>query len=211
MAFTRRKRNRYLGGGFLLLGIAVLLIPAAAGADLTLYDPEVDVSLSIHRPIFNQGDIAPDIRTGLYFGGYFSMKSPFFTDYFNTKRVYTLFEAGLALNPIENESALFITIPLHVSFGYRIGLGPKFALIPFVGTGLHITYNDYLADSDYNEIFKDRPHASGVISGGLELRWTMMKSSVFRVKFDYGIVFENRVESGYTQYLQVRLPIPFIP
>ena len=182
-----------------------------AGADLTLYDPEVDVSLSVYRPIINRGDIAPDIRTGLYFGGYFSMKSFFFTDYFNTKRIYTIFEGGLALNPIGDETALFITIPLHVSFGYRIGLGKKIALIPFVGTGLNITYNDFLTDPVYNEAFNDRPYAGGVISGGLEFRWAIMRSSVFRLKFDYGIVFDNRVESGYTQYLQIRLPVPFIP
>ena len=84
MAFTRRKRKKYLGGVILLLGIAALLVPSAAGADITLYDPDVDVSLSIYHPILNEGDIAPDIRTGLYFGGYFSWKSRFFTDYFNT-------------------------------------------------------------------------------------------------------------------------------
>jgi hypothetical protein len=182
-----------------------------AAADITLYEPNVDVSLAVYHPMISKEDVAPDIRTGIYFGGYFSWKSPFFTDYFNTKRIYTIYEVGLALNPIENESALFVTIPLRVSFGYRIGLGKKIALIPFAGTGLHLTYNDSLEDAVYSEIFEDRLHVCGLVSAGLELRWAIMRGGIFRLKFDYGIVFDNRVESGYTQYLMVRLPLPFIP
>jgi len=196
---------------FFLLGITTLLFPLTAAADITLYEPDVDVSLSVYHPMISKNDVAPDIRTGIYFGGYFSWKSPFFTDYFNTERIYTIYEAGLALNPIENETALFVTIPLRVRCGYRLGIGQKIALIPLAGTGLHLTYNDSLDDTVYSDIFEDRFYVRGLVSAGLEFRWTIMRGSTLRLKFDYGIVFDNRVESGYTQYLMVRLPLPFIP
>jgi len=212
MVSTQQRRNRYIAYSTALFLIScVLLLPLKARADLILYDPEVDVSMSLYRPLFTKGDVAPEIGTGLYFGGYFSRKSRFFTDYFNAERIYTIFETGIAINPIEDEDVSFITIPLHVNFAYRIGLGEKFSLLPFLGTGLQITYNDYLSDPAYNEIFKDRPYAGVLVSTGFELRWRIMKRSTLRLKFDYGIVFDGRLESGYVQYLQLRLPVPFIP
>jgi hypothetical protein len=218
MAFTRRRPNklivRFTGLGLglgLLFGAWTAFLPADSRADIILYDPQVDISMSIYYPLFNEGDIAPNIRPGIYFGGYFSRRSRFFSDYFNSERVYTIFEAGVAVNPIENEDSLFITIPLHVNFAYRIGRGSKFSFLPFVGTGLNITYNDYLSNPQYNEIFRDRPYLGAVLALGFELRWPILKRSALRVKVDYGLVFDGRVTSGYTQFLRIRLPLPFIP
>jgi hypothetical protein len=182
-----------------------------ADGDLTLYDPDVDVSMSLYYPMIDEGAPAPDIGAGIYFGGYFSRQSRFFTDYFNSRRIYTMLEAGLAINPIENEDVPFITIPFRADFGYRIGIGKSIALIPFIGVGFQITYNDYLSDPSYNAIFEDRAFFGGLVETGLEFRWEFMARSTLRLRLNYGIVFDGRVESGYIPYLLIRFPVPFIP
>ena len=181
-----------------------------AAADLILYDPEIDVSISLYKPLINKNDSAPDIDMGVYFGGYLSRKSRFFTDYFNAERIYTIFEGGVAINPIQNEDSNYITIPLQVAIAYRIG-SAKFSFLPFISVGLNFTFNRYLNDPAYNESFRDGPNGVFSMGTGFELRWTMVKYSALRLKFDYGILFDGRVESGYMSYMRLRMPLPFIP
>ena len=210
MAFIRQKQNRILKLSILFLVGAVLFSPCRTRADLILYDPEIDVSMSLYKPLINEGDTAPDISMGIYFGGYMSRKSRFFTDYFNAERIYTIFETGMAINPIRNESSNYVTVPMQVDLAYRIGSG-KFSFLPFLSFGLNFTFNDYLSDPAYNESFKDGPNAAFSAGAGFELRWAVMKRSRLRLKFDYGILFDGRVESGYMTYMRLRMPIPFIP
>lgn len=181
-----------------------------ATADLVLYDPEIDVSMSLYKPMINSDDTAPDIAMGVYFGGYLSRKSRFFTDYFNAERIYTIFEGGIAINPIREEDSNYVTIPLQVDIAYRIGSG-RLSFLPFISLGLNFTFNSYLSDPAYNESFKDGPHAAFSVGTGFELRWTILTYSALRLKFDYGILFDGRVESGYMPYVRLRLPLPFIP
>jgi hypothetical protein len=195
-----------------LIGAALLFPLAAnrASADLILYDPEIDVSISLYKPLINEGDRAPDIEMGVYFGGYLSRKSRFFTDYFNAERIYTIFEGGVAINPIQNEDSNYVTIPLQVDIAYRIGSG-KFSFLPFISMGLNFTFNKYLNDPAYNESFSDGPNLTFSMGTGFELRRTILKYSALRLKFDYGILFDGRVESGYIPYMRLRMPLPFIP
>ena len=214
MAYTRQKQNNtYLRCKLLLITAALFAALCAAGsaaADLVLYDPEIDVSVSLYRPMINGEDSAPDIGLGVYFGGYLSRKSRFFTDYFNAERIYTIFEGGVAINPIRNEESSYVTVPLHANFAYRIGQG-RFSFLPFISFGLNFTFNSYLSDPAYNEEFKDGPHGAFSVGTGFELRWNILTYSALRVKFDYGILFDGRVESGYMYYMRLRLPFPFIP
>jgi len=213
MAFTRQKQNKKYICCTLFLIAAVLIFPLTvnrATADLILYDPEIDVSMSLYKPMTNADDTAPDIAMGIYFGGYLSRKSRFFTDYFNADRIYTIFEGGIAINPIQNEDSNYITIPLQVDIAYRIGSG-RFSFLPFVSMGLNFTFNSYLSNPAYNEFFKDGPHAAFSVGTGFELRWTILTYSALRLKFDYGILFDGRVESGYMPYMRLRMPLPFIP
>ena len=213
MASTRQKpNNKYICFVLLLITVALFSPRAAnrATADLVLYDPEIDVSASLYQPMINSGDTAPDIGMGVYFGGYLSRKSRFFTDYFNAERIYTIFEAGFAINPIQDEDSYYVTIPFHVDIAYRIGQG-RFSFLPFVGLGMNLTFNDYLSDPSYNESFKDGPNGAFSVGTGFELRWKVLTYSALRLKFDYGILFDGRVESGYMYYMRLRMPIPFIP
>lgn len=213
MAFTRQKQNKTLSCCALFLIGTALFFPLAASraaADIILYDPEIDVSMSLYKPFINEGDTAPDIGMGVYFGGYLSRKSRFFTDYFNAERIYTIFEGGVAINPIQNEDSNYVTIPLQVDIAYRIGSG-KFSFLPFISVGLNFTFNRYLNDPAYNESFRDGPNGAFSVGTGFELRWTILKYSALRLKFDYGILFDGRVESGYMPYMRLRMPLPFIP
>jgi hypothetical protein len=214
MVFLRQKQNKKFIYYCTLFFIATaLLFPySASGArgDLVLYDPEIDVSMSLYKPLINEGDRAPDIDMGIYFGGYLSRKSRFFTDYFNAERIYTIFEGGVAINPIKNEDSNYITIPLQVDIAYRFGSG-KFSFLPFISMGLNFTFNRYLNDPAYNESFRDGPNGAFSMGTGFELRRTTVKYSALRLKFDYGILFDGRVESGYMPYMRLRMPLPFIP
>jgi hypothetical protein len=192
--------------------MVTLIAPVRSRGDIIFYDPDVDISVGLFNYFINADDITPDIKPGIYVGAYLSLKSPFFSDFFNTERLYSIFEAGVALSDIENESASFITIPLHVDLAYRMRIRPKLHLLPFIGTGLHITYNEFLDNPAYSENFKDRPFVSPIIGTGFELRWGAYKNTTIKlVKLNYGLIFDGRVQSGYVQYLQLRFPIPFIP
>ena len=213
MAFTRQKQNKTLSCCALFLIGTALFFPLAANraaADLILYDPAIDVSMSLYKPLINESDRAPDIGMGVYFGGYLSRKSRFFTDYFNAERIYTIFEGGVAINPIQNEDSNYITIPLQVAIACRIG-SAKFSFLPFISVGLNFTFNRYLNDPAYNESFRDGPNGAFSMGTGFELRRTILKYSALRLKFDYGILFDGRVESGYMPYMRLRMPLPFIP
>jgi hypothetical protein len=196
-----------------LLIAAVLFFPLTSNgavADLILYDPEIDVSISLYKPLINEGDTAPDIGMGVYFGGYLSRKSRFFTDYFNAERIYTIIEGGIAINPIQDEDSNYVTVPIHVDIAYRIGSG-KFSFLPFISVGLNFTFNSYLNDPAYNESFRDGPNGAFSVGTGFELRRTILTYSALRLKFDYGFLFDGRVESGYMHYMRLRMPLPFIP
>jgi hypothetical protein len=197
----------------LLITAAALICSFYAGtawADLVLYDPEIDVSVSLYKPIINSEDAAPDITTGVYFGAYMSRKSRFFTDYFNAERIYTIFEGGIAINPIREEETNYVTVPLHANIAYRIGQG-RFSFLPFISLGLNFTFNGSMNNPAYNENFNEGSHAAFSVGTGFELRWTILTYSALRLKFDYGILFDDRVESGYMYYARLRLPLPFIP
>lgn len=212
MAYILRKRNRLLWI-FITFSIfsTALFLPLNLQGDIIFYDPEIDISLGMFNYLFNEDDIVPPIEPGIYFGGYFSLKSRFFSDFFNTEKLYSIFEAGVAISGIENEDVAFITIPLHVDIGYQIRLLKKLYFLPTVGTGLHITYNESLGDPAYSDQFKDEPHLSPIIGTGFELKWAVFKNSSLKVKFNYGLIFDGRVQSGYAQYFQIRFPVPFIP
>jgi hypothetical protein len=223
MAYTQPKRNnRATGNGrcrgrgihrLLFIAVGALIFALFAGtawADLVLYDPDIDVSVSVYKPLVNGDDAAPDIAPGVYFGVYLSRKSRFFTDYFNADRIYTIFEGGIAINPIRDEDANYVTVPLHADIAYKIGQG-KFSFLPFISLGLNFTFNGYLSNPEYNENFNDGSHAAFSVGTGFELRWTILTYSALRLKFDYGILFDDRVESGYMYYTRLRLPLPFIP
>ena len=77
--------------------------------------------------------------------------------------------------------------------------------------GLNFTFNRYLNDPAYNESFRDGPNVAFSMGTGFELRRTILKYSALRLKFDYGILFDGRVESGYMPYMRLRMPLPFIP
>jgi hypothetical protein len=212
MGFLQQRPNRIIPAIVVLcIGVLFCFLPAASRADAILYEPEVDVSMSLYMPIINETDVAPDIRNGLFFGGYFSRKNRFFTDYFNAEKLYSIIETGVALNPIEGESTTFVTIPVHYNVAYQLPLFGKLSFMPFIGTGFHITYNDYLEDSSYRDSFKDHPHINMLLASGFELRWAVLKYGALRLKIDYGLIFDGRVESGYMQYLQIRFPLPLIP
>ena len=213
MEFLRHNKSKQLVYYIILLIAATMSLPCSASrasSNIILYDPEIDVSMSLYQPMINSGDTAPNIGMGVYFGGYLSRKSRFFTDYFNAERIYTIFEAGFAVNPIQDEDSYYVTIPFHVDFAYRIGQG-RFSFLPFVGLGMNVTFNDYLSDPSYNESFKDGPNGAFSVGTGFELRWKILTYSALRLKFDYGILFDGRVESGYMYYMRLRIPIPFIP
>lgn len=199
MAFLRQKRNRAL---FFLLPLLLLPLPVSGG--IVFYNPDIDISLAIFDYIGND-DSFPVVHPGFYLGAYLSMKSPFFTNYFNARRIHTIIETGLALNEIERENMendLLFSIPLQFDLAYRVDLTKRLSFAPFLGTGLNLMYN---------EGFEVPLHINFVLQTGLELRYFLWKETWLKLKLDYGILFENRVERGYIQFIKIKMPLPFIP
>jgi len=184
-------------------------LPFPVFADLSYYDPDFDVSMGLFH--YTSKDIEEaDVYPGLYFGGYYSGKSFLLTNYFNTKQLYTIYEAGIVQNGIdipdyENENmegAVITTIPLHADLAFRIRVTRRFFLSPFVGTGIHFVYCEPAEDQ-----FRVHP----VLQFGAEFRYRLWSRTSLKLKFDYGYAFDSRYETGFIRYLRVRFPFPFIP
>jgi hypothetical protein len=190
----------------LLVLAAVLLNPQAGRRALGAvsdYDPDIDVSAGTFNYFFNDGDGAPSIRTGIFFSGYLSMKSPLFTFFFNTKNIYSTYEAGLAYNTVESGSYYVISIPATVELSYRIPVFKRLSVYPFVGTGLDTVNNLYNGMNNWNFYY--------LFDGGLEIKYSLWQDTFLKLKVTYGVVFVDTLASGYAHFIRVRFPVPFIP
>jgi hypothetical protein len=144
---------------------------------------------------------------GPFVCGYFSLQNPLMVNYLNINNLYNIVEAGMAVNPFDRgpEEGLLLTFPATVDFAYRVRLGERFSLLPFVGTGVNL-----LKVFDSEDPLKVYP----VVKTGLELRYRTARGASLKLKLDYGIVFVDDAEEvpeGYMHFFRVRFPAPFIP
>jgi hypothetical protein len=167
------------------------------------YEPDIDVSVGTFNYLFNEGDSVPDIGTGMFFSGYLSMKSPLFTFFFNTKNIYSTYEAGFVYNKGVSDDVYLISIPATVELSYRIPLSRRFSLHPFVGTGIDTVKSPDDGNVDWNVYY--------LLDGGLEIKYKIWQDTFLKLKFTYGMVFVDSLTSGYAHYIKVRFPVPFIP
>jgi hypothetical protein len=189
----------------LLAAALFVALPAgrAAYGALSDYEPDIDVSAGTFNYFFNEGDGAPDIATGVFFSGYLSMKSPFFTFFFNTKNFYSTYEAGVAYNRVRSDEYYVLSIPATVDLSYRIPLSRRLSVYPFVGTGLDAVDNRYNGTDNWNFYL--------LFDGGLEFKYGLWRDTYLKLKVTYGVVFVDTLTSGYAYFLRVRFPVPFIP
>ncbi len=186
----------------------LIVCPRPSKASLIFYDPDFDISMSYLGYFAKEGENSPDIRPGIYFGGYLSMKSPLFANYFRTQRIYNIFEAGAALNEITIDTStgdrdLLITVPILVDFAYKLNVTKKLLFFPFIGTGFSFTHIPNIDENSTN--------LSPLMTVGAQLKYLVNDRTSLKVKFDYGIALDNRTESGVIQFIKVRFPVPFIP
>jgi hypothetical protein len=210
----RRNSRRAHGGApaagapaaiFLLLAFVFIALDGgrpALGA-VSDYEADFDVSAGTFNYLFNKGDEVPDMGTGVFFSAYLSMKSPLFTFFFNTKNVYSTYEAGVVYNEAVSEDVYLVSIPATVELSYRIPLSRRWSIHPFVGTGLDTVKNPDDGGGKWNLYY--------LLDGGLEIKYGMWKDTYLKLKVTYGMVFVDSLTSGYAHYIRVRLPVPFIP
>jgi hypothetical protein len=217
MACTPRNRNKRGGAPagratgraavlffFLLASAGLTFIQTRpASAALSDYDPDIDIAAGTYNYFFNQGDGAPDVHTGIFFSGYMNMKSPLFTFFFNTKKIYTTYEAGLAYNMTGTEGSSIISIPLTFELSYRIPISRRLAVFPLAGAGFDIVDSRYDGRDNWNLYY--------LFDGGLEVKYNIWRDTFLKLKISYGVVFVETVPSGYVHVLKIRFPVPFVP
>ncbi|MBN2322607.1 MAG: hypothetical protein JXQ30_02635 [Spirochaetes bacterium] len=201
-----KKKNSCTVYGLTLAAILLLAsVPSASSADIIAYDPELDIAFGTFSYLMDDEPHMPDFRTGLYLGGYLSMKSPIFVYFFEAENVYNIFEAGFAVNEIvePDRSFYMVNIPVSVDFAYRIPLFSRFSVLPFVGLGLGLSIGTGREG--------EGPPIYPFFKTGVELRYLLWDGTHMRIKIDYGVALVNEVEAGVMPFLRVRIPIPFIP
>jgi hypothetical protein len=213
MAFTQRKRSKYLIIPILITVLTFLFLCEAKPAVINSErDTDIDIAMGTLGYFFNPADISyeesqghnlPDIKMGIYFGGYMSSKSRLFTFFFNTKNVYSIYEAGVALNSIEEEDYFMLSIPFSFDLAYRIPLGTRLSFYPFAGTGL-----DFVRIKEGNNTQWQFYY---LIETGIELKYSVWKNTYLKLRVSYGLMFIDQLESGYMHLLKVRFPVPFLP
>ncbi len=211
MGFISQKQNKCLFF-FALIPLMILLLEInttdAEGAIVT-YDRDIDISMGTYNYFYNKYDreadegSLPDIKTGIYFGAYISSKSRLFTFFFNTRNIYSIYEAGFALNRIGNEKHYILSIPFTYDLAYKIPLFKKAALYPFAGTGF-----DLIRVMDNEKVHWELHY---LLESGLEVKYLIWKDTFLKLRVSYGIMFVNQIESGFMHFLKVRFPVPFIP
>lgn len=199
MVSLRQKRSKKL-----LLILPLILLPFRAIGGLTYYSPDIDVSLAVYGYL-DKNEPFPVVYPGPYLGAYLSMLSPFLSNYFNTRSIYTVVETGLAVNEVERdyrENDLLFSIPLYYNLSYRVTITKRLSMAPSAGTGMNIMYNSGF----------ERPlHINLVLQTGLEFRYLIWENTCLKLRFDYGVILENRVQKGYIPYIKIKMPFPFIP
>ena len=201
----RPKRSSAPFAIFLLLACGFCALDGgrpALGA-LSDYNPDIDVSAGTFNYLFNEGDDVPDMGTGIFFSGYLSMKSPLFTFFFNSKNIYSTYEAGLVYNEAKSQDVYLISIPATVELSYRIPLFRRWSIHPFVGTGLDTVRGPGNGAAEWDVYY--------LLDGGLEIKYGLWQDTFLKLKITYGMVFVDSLTSGYAHYIRVRLPVPFIP
>jgi len=200
MVYILQKQNRYL---ILLIIFLTILIPIELFGDLARYDPEIDISVSTFSYSFKKSDNIANFKTGLYFGGYLSLKSPIFFNNFNAKNIYNTIELGTAFNRIDNSSSYILSFPLFIDFSYRIPIFKRLFFYPFLGFGFN-----FLFYPDGGDNFK---HIDTFINSGIELKYLIWKKTFIKSRLDWGIFFDNSIKSGIGYFLRIRIPFIFLP
>jgi len=214
MVYTRRQRSKIVLflSSIVFLALLGVFPPTAAPDSATDYDIDIDVCLSSYSYIFNESDIRyhesmgddlPDIKTGVYFGGYMSGKNRLLSFFFNLKNVYSMYEFGCALNPLGNEDRTLLSIPLTYDLAYRIGLSERVGLFPFVGGGLNLIRIEYNNSPQWQFFY--------MVETGLEVKYRIWDTTHLKLRISYGVVFLDQVQIGYMHIIKVRFPVPFIP
>ncbi|MFW6137643.1 MAG: hypothetical protein ACOC7U_00585 [Spirochaetota bacterium] len=165
------------------------------------YNKERDFRLGVSN-LFIENDSLPYKNTGIYIGYYASKKSPFFTDFFNTRRLYHIVEGGVVLHKAETGNSFMLAVPATLELGFRINLSRKLHLYPVAGGGASIFYL-----TDLSPQFKLFP----IITIGLELKYLIWDNTTVKTKVDFGLIFDNTTSSGIIRYIKINLPLPFIP
>ena len=199
MVSLRQKRSKNL-----LLILLLLLLPLRAIGGLIYYSPDIDVSLALYGYLDDNKPL-PVVHPGPYLGAYLSMINPLLSNYFNTRHVYTIIETGLAVNEVERdyeENDLLFSIPFYYNLSYRVGITKRLSMAPSAGSGINIMYNSG---------FEKPLHINVVLQTGFELRYLLWEDTSLKLRFDYGIILENRVNKGYIPYFKIKMPFPFIP
>jgi hypothetical protein len=175
-------------------------------------DTDVDIALGTFNYFFNysdreyeeaQGRTLPDIGTGIYFGAYMSSRSRLFTFFFNARNFYSIYEAGVALNMIQDTDSFALSVPLTYDLAYRLRVGRKSALYPFAGTGVNVVRTKQTDGYDWQLYF--------LVEMGAELKYALWTNTNLKFRATYGLMFIDNVPSGFMHVLKVRFPVPFLP
>jgi hypothetical protein len=180
------------------------MVNSSAWGGIANYEPDVDISMGTYNYFFNSGDSNPNLKTGVYFGGYLGMKSPLFSFFFNAQNFYSMYESGVAINNVENNDDFILTIPFVYDLSYRIRLfkKKKLTLKPFIGTGFNLVRFD--TNGGNWDLYY-------LLDTGFEVQYPIWRKTNLKLKINYGIMFVDTVDSGYVHFLRVRFPVPFIP
>lgn len=192
---------------FLLLVQFIFLSTPELCGGISNYKPEVDISTGCYFFFFNHDEklnsqSVPQLSTGVYLGGYLNLQSPLFSFFFDTEKVHSIYELGFALNGINGSSALALSIPLVLNFGYMINITPRFGILPLLGSGF--TFITLSREYPFFPVHY-------FLSTGMEIRYRLWDRTAVKIKTDLGIIFASELSSGYCYFLRVRLPFPFIP
>lgn len=213
MACLQQKQNRWKLYVYLVSPLLILWVTAVQ-AEILDYDRDrdVDISMGTFNYFFNKNDIElekiqggslPEIGTGIFVGGYISSRNRLLAFFFKTDKLYTIYEAGLAINYINNEDSYILSFPLTADLAYKIPLSRKLALFPYAGTGF-----DFIRSENNDEATWQLYY---LIETGFEVKYSLWSNTKLKMRATYGVLFIDQVESGYMHFLKIRFPIPFIP
>jgi len=205
MVFIQQKLNKYPILTIIIFALIVLLslIPSEAMGDIAQYDTDIDISVSTFNYMFKESDNITDIKTGLYFGLYLSFKSPIFINYFDLENIYNVIELGSSFNEINSTSNYIVSFPLFFDFAYKIAFLKKLSFFPSFGLGFNTVIN--------NDKEHDIMRIDTLVKSGIELKYLVWEETYLKLKLDYGIFFDNTLNSGMGYFLKIRIPFIFLP
>ncbi len=185
---------------FYFIILVSLIIPFSAMASIGKYNPNIDIDSGLFI-LFTKDENRTEPIPGGYLGGHLIMESPVLKNNFDIKRIYTIYNFGILTLKGPGTTYVLLINGL-IELGYNFNLFKNFYILPFAGWGLSIIPIDYY--------FIHR-NAFLTLNIGLLFRYKIWKDCYLKLKIEGGMLYGSEFENGYTNYIRVIFPIPFIP